>query len=65
MILELSGKIIRAGKSRAGQSYISVLVPRPDGQQDVVTVFTKSDNHKAGQDFKGKVDAFIRMCGEV
>lgn len=66
MILEISGKIIRTGKSRnTGQNYISVLVPRADGQQDVVTIFTKGDHYKAGQDYKGKVDAFVRMCGEV
>jgi hypothetical protein len=66
MILELAGRVFKSGvtKKEPVRNVYNVLVPRPDGQSDVVTVFTIK-KHEVGKDIKIRVNAFIQMCNEV
>ncbi len=65
MVIEIQGEIIRTGVTKTGKNFLNILVARPDGQRDTVTVFTSKDGFKAGSQYKGKVDVFVKMCNEV
>jgi len=67
MLIDVSGKVINKGTSKKGNSYVQVLVARPDGGNDVVTVMTDGghDRYKVGSDVKIKANAFVRVCFEV
>ncbi|MDP3013747.1 MAG: hypothetical protein Q8M92_05850 [Candidatus Subteraquimicrobiales bacterium] len=62
--MELEGQVYRTGKTKKGQFFCNVLVKRPDGQQDSVTVFSTVE-HKVGVPFKAKVNAYVQMVSEV
>ncbi|MBI5204811.1 MAG: hypothetical protein HZA11_07840 [Nitrospirae bacterium] len=64
MIVDLEGQIYKTGKTKNGKNYSNVLVKRPDGQSDSITVFSDKE-HKTGTVFKGKINAYIQMCSEV
>ena len=64
MIVALEGQIYKAGKTKNGKHFCNVLVKRPDGQSDSVTVFSERE-HKAGTLYKGNVNAYVQMCSEV
>lgn len=64
MVVEIEGQIYKAGKTKNGKNYSNVLVKRPDGQSDSITIFSEKE-HKPGTVFKGKVNAYIQMCNEV
>jgi len=64
MLVALEGQIYKAGKTKNGKNYCNVLVKRPDGQSDSITIFGEKE-HKPGTIFKGQVNAYIQMCSEV
>jgi len=66
MELVVEGTIYKTGKTKDGKrSIVNVLVKRADGQADSLTIFTDKHSWKAGQIFKGKVNAYFDMCNEV
>ncbi|MBT9164896.1 MAG: hypothetical protein DDT22_00688 [candidate division WS2 bacterium] len=64
MIIEVEGQIYRTGKTKKGQHFCNILVKRPDGQSDSLMILGNRE-YKAGTVFKGKVNAYIRVCSEV
>jgi len=64
MVVEVTGKIYRVGKTAKGDYAVAILVPRKDGQADSLTIYTARDGWKPGQEFKGKVDVFVRTARE-
>jgi hypothetical protein len=64
MEVPVVGKIYKAGKTKKGQNYYNLLIPRSDGQSDSFTLFTDRE-YKVGQEIKTKVNAFVQMGTEV
>lgn len=64
MIIEVVGNIYKGGRTKGGKNYYCLLVKRPDGQSDSVTVFTDKE-HKIGAEVKIKVNAYIQTANEV
>lgn len=64
MEVPVKGKIYKGGKTKKGQNFYNLLIPRSDGQQDSFTLFTDRE-YKIGQEIAVKVNAFIQMGTEV
>lgn len=64
MVVDLEGSVYKAGVTKKGQHFCNVLVKRPDGQADSITVFGDVE-HKTGSVFKGKVNVYVQLCNEV
>lgn len=64
MVVDLEGQVFKAGVTKKGQHFCCILVKRPDGQADNITIFGDVE-HKPGSIFKGKVNAYIQLCNEV
>lgn len=67
MKFQIEGTVINKGVTKkTGKSFVTVLVPRPDGN-DVVTVFTKNGNASYPVNSKVKLDvvSFVRFANEV
>ena len=65
MVFDLEGDIYKVGNTKKGAHFLNILIKRPDGQSDSITIFTSKDGYKPGTHFKGKVNAYIQMCNEV
>jgi hypothetical protein len=65
MVIEIKGEVFKAGVSKkTGKKFYGLLVDRPDGQRDTITIFSDKD-YKAGQKVALKADVFIQMANEV
>jgi hypothetical protein len=64
MVIQLEGDIYKVGKTKKGGNFLNILVKRPDGQSDSVTIFTDKE-YRPGTKFKGTVNAYVQMASEV
>lgn len=63
MIIDVVGKIYRAGKTKTGKNFYNLLIARADGQFDNFTLFSDKE-YKAGQEIRVKANVYVQMGNE-
>lgn len=65
MVIPIKGEVLRAGVSKKGDKYVSLLIDRPDGGRDTLLVFKVKKDYKPREEYEGAINAFITMASEV
>lgn len=68
MVIEVKGRIYRSGTigkgKMAGMKYYNLLIPRPDGMADTLTLFSERE-HKVGTEISVLANAYVQTATEV
>ena len=64
MELIIKGRVIKAGATKTGKFFCTVLVERPDGQEDTVTMWSEKE-HKHNEQLNTRASAWVQQCNEI
>lgn len=64
MQVRIKGEILQVFKTKKGPYGLVLKVPRPDGNNDLVTVFTNKDGYKPNAQYDGVVDVTVKAAYE-